>query len=66
MPKMLRAPSGKPAREATLRDVDRSLDEARMYVASGGSWEHIEEFVNDWLDCRSKLVRAKKPKLAIK
>jgi len=60
MAQMLRAPSGKPERETTLRDVDMKLDEARLYVAAGGHWEYVEMFVNDWLDRRSKLTRSSK------
>jgi hypothetical protein len=66
VPSQLRAPSGKPAKEATLREVDMKLDEARMYMMSGGRWEFVEEFVNDWLDARAKLGRARKPKLVTK
>jgi hypothetical protein len=33
------------------------LDEARMYMMSGGRWEFAEEFVNDWLDARSRIMR---------
>lgn len=53
-------PNSKPIRNvSTFEDVGKALDEARLFLLEGGSWEHVEEYVNEWLDYGNKVARRK-------
>lgn len=47
-------------RRACQGDVDWALARAARYLAAGGDWEQVREFVDEWLDYASGLALEKR------